>query len=89
MPQDEFDTMARARKLFRHRESGSVFAVPLITESPADMGAAYAVQDALDAIFSAANGAITRSDTKSPVPIRRRAPIFRSTPRFLAVFMTE
>ena len=56
MPQDEFDTLARARKLFRHRESGSVFPVPPITESPADMGAAYAVQDALDAIFRRERG---------------------------------
>lgn len=51
MPRDSFDIMARARTLFRHRQGGAILPVPPITDSPGDMATAYAVQDALDALF--------------------------------------
>ena len=40
MPQDAFDTVTRARRLFRHRESGTVLPVPPMADSPADMATA-------------------------------------------------
>lgn len=51
MPQSPFDIAARARTLFQHRSAGTILPVPPIAESPADMATAYAVQDALDALF--------------------------------------
>ena len=82
MPDDEFDIIARARELFRHRQCASVFPVPPIADSPADMATAYAVQDALDTIFRGERGyraigyKIAATNPASRVHLQIDAPFF-------------